>query len=191
MGIEQNRKACVKGCLLPIVILFVLLFLAYLILMLWPRRGRFYIPDLKLYVQMEHKHFPQGRNVRMYFSKYDQFRSDFIEFTNYSADISNLTVYYIPPSNLYAIVNVYDTADIAKEFLKIEEDEFHIKEVKYVRKDSFIIQYRNDGTPYEILGFFYYTDSAFIKQPSYKFDVFGTADGFCLWDSHGKYKLYE
>lgn len=190
MGIEQNRKACVKGCLLPIVILFVLLFLAFLILMLWPRRGRFYIPDIDIHVEMIHKPFRGERNARISFSRDGRFRNDYIEFTNH-ANWSDLTIYYIPPSNLYAIVNVCDTADIAKEFLKIEEDEFHIKEVKYVRKDSFIIQHRNDGTPYEISGFFYYTDSTFIKQPSYRFDINDTSEGFCLWDSHGKYKLYE
>ena len=184
MGIEQNRKACINGCLLPIVILLVLLFLAFVLLMAWPRHRKFYIPDLNLYVKMEHRPFHGERNERISFSKDRQCKGDFIEFANH-ADWCDLTVYYIPPTNLYAVVNVYDTADITKDFLKIEEDYFDIKEVKYVRKDSFVIEYTNDGRPYEFPCFFYYTDSTFIKQPSYRFDVNETSGGFYLWDVKG------
>lgn len=164
MDLKQRRSCIFKGCLMPLIVL-VLLDVVWLF---WNWRQTFYIQEIDMYVRIERVPFC---DVKMSFSKDDSFGDDYVKYKNYS-DIVYLDVYYVPPRTM-----------CVSNASCINQDKFSIigyeKKLRYrkrvIAQGTWIPDYYDE-----------YSDSTFIKYPSYHFTIYDYFSGFSLEDPKGK-----
>ena len=121
-----------------------------------------------MYVRIERFPF---RDVKILFSKEKDFGDDYVKY-NCSSDIVYMDIYYVPPHSIY----------VSKASC-IKQNKYHI--VGYEKKQK----YRKEViTPDAwVLDFFdEYSDSTFIKNPSYHFSIYDYFSGFSLEDPTGR-----
>ena len=154
----QQRRCPLKGCLIP----FAVLVLIYVTWLFWNCRQTFYIQEIGMYVRIDRIPFC---DVKMSFSKDKQFGDDYLKYEN-SSDIVYLDVYYVPPYTLCVSGASY-----------VKQNKFHIieyeKKLQYrkrmIASGAWIPDYYDD-----------YSDSTFLKNPSYHFCIYDYFSGFSL-----------
>ena len=147
---------------------FVISFLLYIIWLIWNWQMTFYIQEIDMYVIIENTPFS---DVKMYFSKSKNFGSDYVKYNN-SSDIVYLDIYYTPPHTI-SVIGASGT----------KEGKFHIIECEKRLKYHKQVISPNTWVP----DYYYeYSDSTFIKEPSYHFSINDYFSGFYLEDPHGK-----
>ena len=122
-----------------------------------------------MYVRIEKLPFC---DVKMSFSRTDEFEDDYLKYSN--SECIAMEIYYVPPQTIYV-----SGASFTKH------NKFHIVEYELKRKWTLIDP---DSCIYDCEE--EYTDSGFIKNPSYHFEIYGHFSGFSLEDSSGK-TIYE
>ena len=121
-----------------------------------------------MYVRIER--FPFS-DVKILFSKESDFGDDYVKYQG-SSDIVYMDIHYVPPHSIY----------VSKASC-IKHDKFQIvgyeKKKKYRKKviapDAWVPDYYDE-----------YSDSTFIKNPSYHFSIYDSFSGFSLEDPTGR-----
>ena len=160
----QQRRYLLKGCLIPFVVL-VLIYVSWLFRN-W--RQTFYIQEIGMYVRIDRIPFC---DVKMSFSKDKKFGDDYVKYEN-TSDIVYLDVYYVPSCTICVSGASY-----------IKQNQFHI--IEYEKK----LQYRKRIIkPGAWIPDYYdeYSDSTFLKNPSYRFCIYDYFSGFSLETPEGK-----
>lgn len=130
-------------------------------------RRSFYISTIGLHVQIEKKPF---NNTKMSFSMTDSFGNDYVKYKK-DSDIIYLDVYFVPPKTICVSGATFVKQDIFQiiEFKAIQN--YHKRTVP---PDFWVPEYYTE-----------YTDSTFLKCPSYHFQIYDNFSGFLLKDSNG------
>ena len=164
MNSQQRRNCFLKGCILP----FILLILIYIVWLFWNWRMTFYIQEIDMYIRIERIPF---NDVKMSFSKNKIFGNDYVKYKN-SSDIVWMEIYYVPPYTIY----ILGASEIKQEYYHIIE---YKKQQKYrkrvITSNAWVPEYYDE-----------YSDSTFLKNPSYHFSIYDYFSGFSLEDPNGK-----
>lgn len=158
----QRSSFLLKGCLIPVVLACCL----YVIWIFWNCRMTFYIPQIGLHVRMERMPFA---DAKMYFSKDGQFGTDYVQYKVIS-DVVYMNLFFVPP-NTICVSGASGTKQGSLKIIEYEEVQ------KYHKQDvpgGYIPEYYME-----------YTDSTFLKNPSYKFNIFDYFSGFSVQSPKG------
>ena len=164
MDLRQSRYMFYKGCAIP----FFVIALLYIIWLFWNWRQTFYIQEIDMYVRIERIPF---NDVKMSFSKAENFGDDYVKY-DCSSDVVYMDIYYVPPSSIF----VSGASCIQHDKFQIVGYEIKKKHKKRVLgPDAWVPDYYDE-----------YTDSTFIKNPSYHFSIYDYFSGFSLEAPDGK-----
>lgn len=165
MNLKQRRSCCLFGCITPFILIATIV-VAYLLF--WNWKQTFYIPDIQMYVQI--KNVPFG-DKKMSFSKNEDFGTDYVKY-NMGPEIMYMDIYYIPPQTIY-VSNASCVKQKEFEIIEFEEVlKYHKREVS--PEHNWVPEYYTE-----------YTDSTFLKEDSYYFDIYPRFLGFSVEDPEG------
>ena len=164
MNLKQRRGCFLKGCVTPLIVVVSL----YVIWLFWNYRHTYHIQEIDMYVRIEK--FPFC-DVKMSFSKDNRCWDDYVKYNN-PTEIIEMDVYYIPPHTI-----------CVSNASCIKQDKFNI--IEYEKKQLYR---KHVVAPGQWIPDYYdeYSDSTFIKNPSYYFYIYDYFGGFRLDDPNGK-----
>lgn len=164
MDLRQRRYFFYNCCAIPFIVLVSL----HIVWLFWNWRQTFYIQEIDMYVRIERVPFC---DVKMLFSKDTDFGNDYVKY-DCSSDVVYMDIYFVPPSSIFV------SGASCIQHKKFQIVEYEIKK-KYRKRilgpGAWVPDYFDE-----------YTDSTFIKNPSYHFSIYDYFSGFSLEAPNGK-----